>query len=67
MCNYVFHFFQEVVKTVAPYVEDARVKVNGACDQIEGWQIIAYTFGFTLIFVFLYNFIFDEERSKSLP
>ncbi|XP_060576368.1 sphingosine-1-phosphate lyase 1-like, partial [Ruditapes philippinarum] len=54
---------KDIVRTVVPYLEDARVKVNGACDQVEGWQVIAYTFGFTLILISLYNFIFDEEKS----
>ncbi|XP_052766123.1 sphingosine-1-phosphate lyase 1-like isoform X1 [Mya arenaria] len=54
---------KDVVETVAPYLEDVRVKVNTSCSQLEGWQIIAYTFGLTLILVSIYNFLFDEEKS----
>ncbi|KAL4241054.1 Sphingosine-1-phosphate lyase 1 [Mactra antiquata] len=53
----------DVLRTVAPYVEEARLKVNASCEQLEGWQIIAYTFGFTLILVSIYSYLFDHEKS----
>lgn len=61
----IFNTLQDVLEKVAPYVEDARLKVNAGCAQLEGWQIIAYTFGVTLILVSIYNFIFDEEKSMN--
>ena len=55
---------QETLETVLPYLNDARIHINTACTQLEAWQIILYTVGVTLILVSVYNFIFDEEKSK---
>ena len=54
------------METVLPYLNDARLYVNSQCAGLEAWQIIFYTVGLTLIIVSLYNFIFDEEKSKFL-
>ncbi|KAH3871561.1 sphingosine-1-phosphate lyase 1-like [Dreissena polymorpha] len=51
----------DVAQNVAPYLEEARLKVNASCQQFEGWQIIAFTFGVTLMLVSVYQWIFDEE------
>ena len=48
-----------------PYLNEARIHVNTVCAGLEAWQIILYTLGVTLILVSIYNFIFDEEKSKS--
>ena len=55
---------QETLETVVPYLNDARVHINTVCAQLEAWQIILYTVGVTFILVSVYNFIFDEEKSK---
>ena len=53
-----------MAKTAMPYLEDARSRVNAQCASLEAWQIIAYTFGVTLILISIYNFIFDAEKSE---
>ena len=57
--------FQETTEKVIPYLNEARIHVNTVCAGLEAWQIILYTLGVTLILVSIYNFIFDEEKSKS--
>jgi hypothetical protein len=46
------------------YAEITRVHVNEWCHDLEPWQVIAYTFGFTLIFVWIWEFLFKPEESE---
>ena len=55
-------FFEQAI--IGPYTELSRLHVNDFCKGLEPWQIIAYTFGFTLILTWLWDFLFQPEESK---
>ncbi len=52
---------QPYLEILKVYVEDLRISINTICTGLEAWQIIAFTFGFTLLAVWLYDFLFQEE------
>ncbi len=52
---------QPYLEILKVYAEDLRISINTTCSGLEAWQIIAFTFGFTLLAVWLYDFLLQED------
>mgnify|MGYP001550980424 CR=1 FL=1 len=48
-------------KQLKPHIQVILYEINHACRGLEPWQIIAFTFGVTLILTWIYDFLFQEE------
>ena len=49
---------------LGPHLEFLRVHINQSCRGTESWQIIAFTFGFTMWLVWTWMFLFKPDQSK---
>ena len=49
---------------VKPYLEVARSHINDTCAGLEPWQIIAFTFGITVLVFWIWDFLFQQEKSE---
>ncbi|XP_074648039.1 sphingosine-1-phosphate lyase 1-like [Tubulanus polymorphus] len=55
---------KQILEPIAPYIELARLHINERCNGLEAWQIIFYTFGITMILVWLHGQLFKQVSLK---
>lgn len=55
---------QNILAEVRPYAEIVRLHINDHCRGLEAWQIIFFTFGFTVLGFSIIGFLFQEESLK---
>ena len=59
-------YVKPYMEIVAPYLEEARIHTNQMCRGLEAWQIIAFTFGATMLLLWIWDFLFKPDQSKIL-
>ncbi len=51
---------------VGPYLEILRVHINESCRGLESWQVIAFTFGVTMVLMWTWSFLFKPDKCKTI-
>ncbi|KAL8608978.1 hypothetical protein ACOMHN_062861 [Nucella lapillus] len=56
-------FVKTALSPISPVLESCKSFVNGACKDLEPWQIVLYTCGTTVVVLSLRDFLFQEDES----
>ena len=59
--------FEPYFEILEVYSTKAKNDVNGHCTKYEPWQLIAWSVVWTLLIVWVYEFVFQPESKYTVP